>query len=86
MLQDEDSKDGVKQTFQKSVELSGIALTCGTVTNSFEETVNEVIFHSFPDHCVKDDDDCYKEIRNDALINSNVTNDPPFTIHEIDAV
>ncbi|GFY73246.1 RNA-directed DNA polymerase from mobile element jockey, partial [Trichonephila inaurata madagascariensis] len=26
------------------------------------------------------------EIRNDALINSNVTDDPPFTIHEIDAV
>ncbi|GFX10635.1 reverse transcriptase domain-containing protein [Trichonephila clavipes] len=77
---------GVKQQLQKRVELSGIALPSGTVPNSFEETINEVLFHSFLDYCENDDDDCHKEIRNDALINSNVTNDPPFTIHEIDAV
>ncbi|GFX12030.1 retrovirus-related Pol polyprotein from type-1 retrotransposable element R1 4 [Trichonephila clavipes] len=75
-----------KQQFQKRVELSGIALPSGAVTNSFEEKINEVLFHSFPDDCENDDDDCHKEIRSDALINSNVTDDPPFTIHEINAV
>ncbi|GFW29297.1 reverse transcriptase domain-containing protein [Trichonephila clavipes] len=55
------------------------------MTNSFEETINKVIFHSFPDDC-ENDDDCHKEVRSDALINTNVTNDPLFTIHEINAV
>ncbi|GFV68451.1 RNA-directed DNA polymerase from mobile element jockey [Trichonephila clavipes] len=32
------------------------------------------------------DDDCHKEIRSDALIYTSVTDDPPFTIHEINAV
>ncbi|GFX03178.1 putative 115 kDa protein in type-1 retrotransposable element R1DM [Trichonephila clavipes] len=77
----------IKQQFQKRVELSGISLPSGAVTNSFEETINEVLFHSFPDDCENDDDeDCHKEIRSDALINTNVTDDPPFTIHEINAV
>ncbi|GFY78807.1 hypothetical protein TNIN_60321 [Trichonephila inaurata madagascariensis] len=49
-------------------------------------TINEVLFHSFPNDCENDDDDCHKVIRNDALINIKVTNDPPFTIHEIDVV
>ncbi|GFT49486.1 hypothetical protein TNCV_3366781 [Trichonephila clavipes] len=76
-----------KQQFQKIDELRGIALPIGAVTNSFEEAINEVLLHSFPDDCENDDDDdCYKEIRSDALINSNVTDDPPFTIHEISAV
>ncbi|GFW80383.1 hypothetical protein TNCV_2945151 [Trichonephila clavipes] len=51
---------GVKQQFQKRVELSGIALSSGAVTNSFEETINEVIFHYFPGDCENDDDDCHK--------------------------
>ncbi|GFX43695.1 uncharacterized protein TNCV_4109751 [Trichonephila clavipes] len=56
------------------------------MTNSFEETINEVLFHSFPDDCENEDDDCHKEIRSDALIYTSVTDDPPFTIHEINAV
>ncbi|GFW53442.1 uncharacterized protein TNCV_3928211 [Trichonephila clavipes] len=55
---------GVKQQFQKRVGLSGIALPSGAATNSFEKTINEVLFHSFPD-------DCHKEIWSDALINTN---------------
>ncbi|GFW87436.1 RNA-directed DNA polymerase from mobile element jockey [Trichonephila clavipes] len=54
---------GVKQQFQKRIELSGIALPSGAMTNSFEETINEVLFHSFPDDCENEDDDCHKEIR-----------------------
>ncbi|GFW28147.1 putative 115 kDa protein in type-1 retrotransposable element R1DM [Trichonephila clavipes] len=77
---------GVKQQFQKRIELSGIALPSGAMTNSFEETINEVLFHSFPDDCENEDDDCHKEIRSDALIYTSVTDDPPFTIHEINAV
>ncbi|KAF8794812.1 Retrovirus-related Pol polyprotein type-1 like protein [Argiope bruennichi] len=77
---------GIKQKFQKRVELSGIALPCGTVTNSFEETINAVLSHSFPEDNENDDDDCHKKIRHDALLNTNVANDPPFTIHEIDSV
>ncbi|GFT44410.1 retrovirus-related Pol polyprotein from type-1 retrotransposable element R1 [Trichonephila clavipes] len=73
---------GVKQQFQKRIELSGIALPSGAMTNSFEETINEVLFHSFPDDCENEDDDCHKEIRSDT----SVTDDPPFTIHEINAV
>ncbi|GFV89906.1 hypothetical protein TNCV_4691351 [Trichonephila clavipes] len=76
----------IKQPFHKRVELSGISLSSGAVTNSFEETINEVLFHYFPDDCENDDDDCHKEIRIDALINANVTDDPSFTIHEINAV
>ncbi|KAF8773449.1 Retrovirus-related Pol polyprotein type-1 like protein [Argiope bruennichi] len=77
---------GIKQKFQKRVELSGIALPCGTVTKSFEETINAVLSHSFPEDNENDDDDCHKKIRHDALLNTNVANDPPFTIHEIDSV
>ncbi|GFS52424.1 hypothetical protein TNCV_4851151 [Trichonephila clavipes] len=77
---------GVKQQFQKRVELSGIALPSGALTNSFKETINKVLLYSFPDHCENDVDDCQKEIRSDALINTNVTDDPPFTIHDINAV
>ncbi|GFT75659.1 reverse transcriptase domain-containing protein [Trichonephila clavipes] len=77
---------GVKQQFQKRFELSGIALPSGAVINSFEETINEVLFHSFPDDCENDDDDCHKEILSDALINTTVTDDSPFTIHGINAV
>ncbi|GFU00607.1 retrovirus-related Pol polyprotein from type-1 retrotransposable element R1 [Trichonephila clavipes] len=76
----------IKQQFQKRIELSGIALPSGAMSNSFEETINEVIFHSFPDDCENEDDDCHKEIRSDALIYISVTDDPPFTIHEINAV
>ncbi|GFW60886.1 reverse transcriptase domain-containing protein [Trichonephila clavipes] len=54
---------GVKQQFQKRIELSGIALPSGAMTNSFEETINEVLFHSFPDDCENEVDDCHKEIR-----------------------
>ncbi|GFW42357.1 hypothetical protein TNCV_239541 [Trichonephila clavipes] len=66
----------IKQQFQKRIELSGIALPSGAMTNSFEETINEVLFHSFPDDCENEDDDCHKEIRSDALIYSSVTDDP----------
>ncbi|GFX88612.1 retrovirus-related Pol polyprotein from type-1 retrotransposable element R1 [Trichonephila clavipes] len=76
----------IKQQFQKRIELSGIALPSGAMTNSFEETINEVLFYSFPDDCENEDDDCHKEIRSDALIYTSVTDDPPFTIHEINAV
>ncbi|GFV78751.1 hypothetical protein TNCV_2920111 [Trichonephila clavipes] len=76
----------IKQQFQKRIELSGIALPSGAMTNSFEETINEVLFHSFPDDCENEDDDCHKEIRSDVLIYTSVTDDPPFTIHEINAV
>ncbi|GFV75567.1 uncharacterized protein TNCV_2240161 [Trichonephila clavipes] len=48
--------------------------------------LNEILFHSFPDDCENEDDDCHKEIRSDALIYTSVTDDPPFTIHEINAV
>ncbi|GFW23880.1 putative 115 kDa protein in type-1 retrotransposable element R1DM [Trichonephila clavipes] len=75
-----------KHMVLKRIELSGIALPSGAMTNSFEETINEVLFHSFPDDCENEDDDCHKEIRSDALIYTSVTDDPPFTIHEINAV
>ncbi|KAF8764959.1 RNA-directed DNA polymerase mobile like protein [Argiope bruennichi] len=81
-----DHKSFEFEKFQKRVELSGIALPCGTVTNSFEETINAVLSHSFPEDNENDDNDCHKKIRHDALLNTNVANDPPFTIHEIDSV
>ncbi|GFV16911.1 hypothetical protein TNCV_4365111 [Trichonephila clavipes] len=75
-----------KQQFQVRFELSGITFPSGTATKYFEETINEVDSHSFLDYCENDDDDCRKEIRNDALIINNVTNDLSFTINEIDDV
>ncbi|GFT74354.1 reverse transcriptase domain-containing protein [Trichonephila clavipes] len=59
---------GVKQQFQKIIELSGIALPSGAMTNSFEETINEVLFHPFPDDCENEEDDCHKEIWSVTLL------------------
>ncbi|GBO38475.1 hypothetical protein AVEN_114035-1, partial [Araneus ventricosus] len=77
---------GIKQSFQKRVEVSGIVLPCGTVTNSLEETIDEVLYNFFPEDCESDDKDCHKQIRHDSLFNSTAANYPPFTLHEIDAV
>ncbi|GBM72286.1 hypothetical protein AVEN_107792-1 [Araneus ventricosus] len=77
---------GIKQNFQKGVELSGIALLCGTVTNSLEETIDEILCNSFPEDCENDHKECHKQIRHDSLFNSTAANDPPFTLHETDAV
>ncbi|GFU28278.1 hypothetical protein TNCV_1022601 [Trichonephila clavipes] len=59
---------------------------CKNVTLKEIYKNNEVLFHSFPDDCENEDDDCHKEIRSDALIYTSVTDEPPFTIHEINAV
>ncbi|GFU72094.1 hypothetical protein TNCV_650021 [Trichonephila clavipes] len=59
----------VKQQFQKELNSVELLLQSGAVTSCFEETLNEVLFHSFPD-CENDGDDYHKEIRNDALINN----------------
>ncbi|GFT45578.1 hypothetical protein TNCV_3790791 [Trichonephila clavipes] len=46
-----------------------------------------VLFHSFPDDCERMRMMIVtKEMRSDALIYTSVTDDPPFTIHEINAV
>ncbi|GBN02116.1 hypothetical protein AVEN_191268-1 [Araneus ventricosus] len=77
---------GIKQSFQKRVEVSGIALPRGTVTNSLDETIDEVLYNSFPEDCESYDKDCHKQISRDSLFNCTTANDPPLTLHEIDAV
>ncbi|GBM80490.1 hypothetical protein AVEN_91776-1 [Araneus ventricosus] len=74
------------KNFQKSVEVSAIAVPCGNVTNSLEETIDGVLCNSFPEDCESNDKDCHKQIRHESLINSTTSNDPLFTLHEIDAV
>ncbi|GBM97759.1 hypothetical protein AVEN_144339-1 [Araneus ventricosus] len=69
---------GIKQNFQKRVEVSGITLPCRTVMNSSEETIDEVLCNSFPEDCENNDKDCHKQIRYDSLFNSTTANDPPL--------
>ncbi|GBM11439.1 RNA-directed DNA polymerase from mobile element jockey, partial [Araneus ventricosus] len=43
--------------------------------------IDEVLHNFFPEDCESDE-----QIRHDSLFNSTTANDPPFTLHEIDAV
>ncbi|GFS56900.1 transposon Tf2-9 polyprotein [Nephila pilipes] len=77
---------GVKTNFTKRLEISGIEVSSGHFTSSFEDTIDAILRKSFPRDPNSQDNSQHRVLRSEADLVYESDDDIPFSRTEIDCV